>query len=1244
MSFRAIVFITLLWCVQFASAQTFTPFYKNEIEGGGYVAWGDFDKDGDSDLIMSGGLRENQAVTILYRNDNGTFNEVANNFQNYVGYPKWVDWENDNDLDLFLHDRSTNALILFKNVNGVLGSAYAITNIQNPFWIDFDGDSDLDVAGISSAQLVIKENRGASFQNNVPGLPKPISYFNIDDYNNDGASDFLLKESGAIRLYLNINGVYTVDASASFAFPNSATFASFDYDDDGDVDILISGFASDYSPLSYLYKNVGNGFSLVIEEFLSKGSVSARNFNGDQRMDLTVRTNDSTLYYTNQGNGTYLKEAPSSVLYEFQDILSQSFSNTPGETEQYMCISGTSYYQFHPALIYKMEAGTFKKVYKNPLSYYDAGVVQWLDYNQDGLMDVYVSDPVEAPNPKLFKNKGASLELAHEFVKGTAAAGDWTDFNKDGKIDFITSDSRKLFLHEGFLDGSVTSSIIANSTFDKSIPKVIDFDRDNDNDVFVSEYMQGIYVNKNNALSLDIRFDNSYRDLGESDWADFDHDGDLDLVLFLDTTGKEGIRLFRNNGTSFQEVTTGFPSWVGGKVKWIDFDNDSYPDLFMLGWSNSANYIRVYRNNNGTFVAQSAAVFTNLAGIDEYSTHIKIVDFNVDGLLDIVVGSHTVNDNPAKPRMFFYKNKGGSFEVFSNTGVPSWYQNNFDFGDFDGDGDPDLLLQGGGRKTEIYVNSATDTRSPEIAAMVPANHDTIVYSNGYHLKIGFNKRVTKGSGTFSIYRKRDNALVQTINVDSQNVTVDGKDVSLVIEDDLFDNNKEYYILLSPGAFFDVNNNASLGIVDKVMWGVIASNLKKDQQIIFGTFEAAAANASPIELNASATSQLAVHYSSSDTTIAVVSGSLVYIKKPGSATITAFQNGNTEFNSAIPVEQQLIISKLAQEVDFDMIASKRLNDKPFFINAISSSGLPLKFISSDPSIAQIAGDTIVVVGVGEASIIAVQPGNEFYESAQATQTFRVERSLQTISFDPISEKTMLDRQFPIEAIASSNLYVKFRCADLSVASVEGNIVTIVGAGTTTIEAIQDGDESFEPASITRTLTISKVSQEITFQPIGKKNTQDRFFMLQGSASSGLEVVYASSDPSVAIVKNNIVEIIGPGTTWIEASQQGNTIYLAASRIMQPLTVELILAVETNVSSSLSVFPNPARDFVSFSPTAFTGRQPITISLFDNHGQLVRRYETSKEDVVSINVNDLTPGVYILSASQGRNRIVAKFSKQ
>jgi hypothetical protein len=80
-----------------------------------------------------------------------------------------------------------------------------------------------------------------------------------------------------------------------------------------------------------------------------------------------------------------------------------------------------------------------------------------------------------------------------------------------------------------------------------------------------------------------------------------------------------------------------------------------------------------------------------------------------------------------------------------------------------------------------------------------------------------------------------------------------------------------------------------------------------------------------------------------------------------------------------------------------------------------------------------------------------------------------------------------------------------------------------------------------------------TQTIQFDSISAKTVGDTSFAITATASSGLQVNFAGSNPKVATVNDGTVKIIGAGTCEIIAYQEGDTTFLSANKVKQKLTV-------------------------------------------------------------------------------------------
>ena len=235
--------------------------------------------------------------------------------------------------------------------------------------------------------------------------------------------------------------------------------------------------------------------------------------------------------------------------------------------------------------------------------------------------------------------------------------------------------------------------------------------------------------------------------------------------------------------------------------------------------------------------------------------------------------------------------------------------------------------------------------------------------------------------------------------------------------------------------------------------------------------------------------------------------------------------------------------------------------------------------------------------GSSSSPAANTNNTYFSG---TGTVTVGATSQTITFGVLPAKIYGDAPFALTATASSGLAISYESSDPTVASVSGNIVTILKVGATTITASQEGNGSYDMATpVARTLTVNKAGQTITFGALASKTYGDAPFALTATASSGLDVSYASTDPAVASISGNIVTIWKVGSTTLTASQAGNANYEAATPMQQPLTVNpLAVALSgtriydgttTALAADLSITNTIAGDSLTLSGNAtLTGK--------------------------------------------------------
>jgi surface protein len=295
--------------------------------------------------------------------------------------------------------------------------------------------------------------------------------------------------------------------------------------------------------------------------------------------------------------------------------------------------------------------------------------------------------------------------------------------------------------------------------------------------------------------------------------------------------------------------------------------------------------------------------------------------------------------------------------------------------------------------------------------------------------------------------------------------------------------------------------------------------------------------SPFALTApSSNSTGAFTYTSSDETVATVSGSTVTLVDDGETTITATQaaSGNYLSNS---ITAQLVVTLPPATLSNFSVPSKVLGDSPFALTDPSSNSTgAFTYTSSDETVATVSGSTVTIVGAGTTTITATQAASGDYLSNSITaQLVVVVISPATLSNFSVPAKALGDAPFVLTAPSSNSTGAfTYTSSNLNVATVSGSTVTIVGVGETTITATQAASGNYLSNSITAKLVVN----------IWRQLGQD----IDGEAAndySGSSVSLSSSGSRVAIgaMFNNsyaghvrVYDLSGNG--WIQVGQDIN----------------------------------------------------------------------------------------------------------
>jgi uncharacterized repeat protein (TIGR01451 family) len=362
---------------------------------------------------------------------------------------------------------------------------------------------------------------------------------------------------------------------------------------------------------------------------------------------------------------------------------------------------------------------------------------------------------------------------------------------------------------------------------------------------------------------------------------------------------------------------------------------------------------------------------------------------------------------------------------------------------------------------------------------------------------------------------------------------------------------------------------------------------------------------PVSLSASASSGLAVAFTSNSASVCTVSGASVTLLTVGTCSVTASQAGNGAYAAALPVTRafQVTAAPLSQTITFAQPADTRVDQGPVSLSASASSGLAASFTSNDTSVCTVSGSSVTLVATGTCSITASQAGGgTFSSAADVTRTFRVTAApvaplAQSIAFAQPGDARVDQGPVSLSAGASSGLGVTLVSNSLVVCTVTGPAVTLVTTGTCSITASQPGDATYAAASdVTRTFQVtaapvSPLVQSIVFTQPADARVDQGPVALSASASSGLAVSFASSTPGICSVSGPSVTLVAIGTCSITASQAGNGTYAVALDVTRSFQVTAIPSPPSPGTQSIA-FTQPSdtrvdQGSVSLSATASSG---------------------------------------------------------
>ena len=330
----------------------------DKVDGGRGSAWGDYDNDGDFDIVAVGTY---QPHALFRNNGDGTFTNTAD--EAGIADPRggwgslFADYDNDGYLDLYITrggwSGAAENTLYHNNGDGTFIDVTHTAGVADPqssfcaAWADYDNDGYLDlyvadgVIGDGAANVLYRNNGDGTFTNtaDVAGVADTGNSLGTawGDYDKDGHIDLHIVNFGQSNVLYRNNGDGTftdVTPTTGMNLPVTDAFVTFflDVDNDADLDIFISnsgsfqafiagqitGTAPHDGDRQVLYRNNGDGtFTDVTREsglYHAFGAMGANfgDINSDGYLDIYLATGapqmgrlERDALFRNNGDGTF---------------------------------------------------------------------------------------------------------------------------------------------------------------------------------------------------------------------------------------------------------------------------------------------------------------------------------------------------------------------------------------------------------------------------------------------------------------------------------------------------------------------------------------------------------------------------------------------------------------------------------------------------------------------------------------------------------------------------------------------------------------------------------------------------------------------------------------------------------------------------------------------------------------------------------------------------------------------------
>jgi hypothetical protein len=392
------------------------------------------------------------------------------------------------------------------------------------------------------------------------------------------------------------------------------------------------------------------------------------------------------------------------------------------------------------------------------------------------------------------------------------------------------------------------------------------------------------------------------------------------------------------------------------------------------------------------------------------------------------------------------------------------------------------------------------------------------------------------------------------------------------------------------------------------------SVRQAQSLTFNKPADATFGDAAVTLAATTTSGLAATFSSSTIGVCTVSGTTLTFVAAGTCTVTASQVGDATYAAAAQVAQSLTVAQKSLTITATLTASEIVTGGTLPTRSFTPTGLVgANTVSSVTYTWRNSSNTVIPsMNSTTPGSFTLTPSAAVFGGGGVASNYSITyvnaslsiRGSQTITFSAISNRTYGDASFTLpETLTSASLTISYSSATTGVCSVTGAQVSIVAAGTCTLNANQAGTATVAPATqVSRSFTVA--TKALTITPTLSAST-----IFAGGASpvvgylvSGIvgsdaigSVVYSYTDSS------NTVSATSPSTVGTYSVGVSSSTFSSGSASNYTITYGTV---------SLTVVPAQTAPTAPIVNGTLVGLNFVTVTVIppsSDGGSAITRYE-------------------------------------